>query len=271
MFKNLQPLKRSLHSEMRLSHKQPYHFASDLTLAPITAGEAAMLAREYTIVFSLEDQAPPIVLLGVRKRVNAYIGPSGTWLARYVPAHVRRYPFMLAEGPAPRADGLDERQFTLLFDADAPHLSGAAGERLFTQDGEPSAALDRVREVLVSLQRDLGRTVRMVERLHAANLLVERTLMLRGAPEKGLKLEGVRVIDTDKLVASSADVLQDLRDSGALMLIYAHLISLSNLRDGALARGPAASTGQQIAGDVISFEGVDWDQLGGGPGKVSSH
>lgn len=271
MFKNLQALSRDRHQALSFVPNQPYHFASGLMLTPIVVGEAGMIAREYPIVFSRQDRAPPSALLGVREGVNAYVTPSGHWMARYVPAHVRRYPFMLAEGPAPKANGVDERQFTLTFDAEAPHLSDSRGERLFTSEGEPSPVLENVRTVLINLQRDLNRTLQLVERIQEAGLLVERSLTLSSSSGKTFKLDGLRVVDTGKLAALSPEVLHDLHGRGALMLIQAHLISLSNLRDGPLVRDQAPASNPGTSDDTLRFEGIDWSQLRGGSGTTSSH
>jgi hypothetical protein len=262
MFKNLQPLQRDAHRTLRFAPVQPYHFAAQEMLVPITVGEATLVAREYPLVFPRNDQAPPSALVGVREGVNAYVRSSGHWVARYVPAHIRRYPFILAAGAPAPTNGSGRRPLALMFDADAPHLSEATGERLFTPAGEPTPVLQKIQEVLTHLHRDLQRTLRLMAQIQAADLLIEQTLKVQSRSGAPLGLKGLRVIDTQKLAALSPETVYRLYRSGALTLIHAHLLSLSNLRDSPLVHteAPAALAPRS---DTLNFEGIDWSRLGG--------
>ena len=100
LFKQPKALDSQAHRHLRYAPNQPYHFASQQMFSPIVAGEAAMVAREYAIVFSDIPGSLPLALLGASQGINAYVRPSGHWTARYVPAHVRRYPFVMAEAVA---------------------------------------------------------------------------------------------------------------------------------------------------------------------------
>src|SRR5690606_3825208 len=99
MFKNLKPLSSEQHRGLRLNPQQPFHFASSEVLIPLVAGEAAMAAREYVIVFGKSPDNVLQALVGVEPGKNLYVSDTGHWMARYVPAHVRRYPFQLAQHP----------------------------------------------------------------------------------------------------------------------------------------------------------------------------
>jgi len=135
MFKNPVVLDRKAHRGLHLSPNQPYHHAAHLMATPVVAGEAALVAREYVLVFGKQPGTLPLALLGLEKGKNAYVRPSGQWQARYIPAHIRRYPFVLADRTAaPNGEG--ERNFVLMFDRDAPHLKGDQGMPLFTEAGE---------------------------------------------------------------------------------------------------------------------------------------
>lgn len=256
MFKQLKPLSREEHRNLRFNANQSYHFAANLMVSPIVAGEAAMIAREYPIVFGPTADDLPLALLGVKSGVNAYVRSTGHWMARYIPAHVRRFPFMLADSKAP--DALNgKRAYTIMIDANAPHFANEQGEALLTPTGEPTDILLKVQEVLTNLQHDTERTKKMIHDVEVAGLLEERVLQAK--PKNGgkpLALKGMRAIDHTKLAACPPETLQTLLRSGTLMLIYAHLISLNNLQDGPLLQGvPEPLTTQ--TGDMISFEGID--------------
>ncbi len=237
MFKELRSLDRDAHRELRFVAQQPYHFAAHEMLIPIVAGEASVVAREYAIVFLPDKESPPSALVGVQEGVNAHVLPSGQWAARYIPAHVRRYPFMLVQSPSEQSEKKEEgRSFVMVFDQKAPHLNESTGERLIEDDGQPSPILKRIQEVLLKLQQDLERTRHLIRQIHEAGLLVERVITVETRDGESRALKGFRVVDTDKLNGCSPETLQSLMNSGALLLIFSHLISMTNLRDGHLAR-----------------------------------
>lgn len=272
MFKNLAVLNTQQHRQLRFTPSQPYHFADSEMLIPIVASEAFVVAREYTIVFSLAGQTNVYALTGVDQGVNAYVAPSGHWLGRYVPAHVRRYPFILSE--APNGNGNGERHFVMQFDQDAPHMNLPDGAPLFTDEGEAAPMLQQVQEILLNLQKDFDYTQTLVAQLDAAGVLVEDGLRVqpKQADDKQTVLQGFRLVDVKALGQLEADKLAQLRDSGALALAYAHLLSLTNLRDGVLTapKGSHAAAALEARRTAhlndgegsISFEGVDWTKVG---------
>ena len=70
----------------------------------------------------------PAALLGIRDKENLYVGQNGNWNAKYVPAFIRRYPFVFSS--------TDGGRFTLCLDHefDGVNRSGL-GERLFDFEG----------------------------------------------------------------------------------------------------------------------------------------
>ena len=135
MFKNHVPLNKERHRDLRFTANQPYHFAAREMLIPIMASEVEMAAREYVIVFPIASGGLPQVLTGVDVGVNAYVLPSGHWTARYVPAHVRRYPFILVDAGTASAAAQAERGYSLHMVPDAPHFQSSDGGRLLDDAG----------------------------------------------------------------------------------------------------------------------------------------
>ncbi len=255
MFKNIVALDRVTHRDLHFNPNQTYAFAAQMMVTPIVAGEANLIAREYPLLFALQPDRLPLALLGVDKDRNAYVDANGHWLARYIPAHLRRYPFMLADSAAtPDAEGA--RNFTVMIDSAAPHLQGNQGSALLGAAGEPTAILQQVQQVLMSLQRDELRTRKLVTEIESAGLLRERVLEARPKKGKPFALEGLRIIDKEKFAALPADTLLSLHQSGALALIYAHLLSLNNLQDGNLRQDDVVKlAAPSQTADTLSFAG----------------
>jgi hypothetical protein len=248
----LVPLNRDRHRHLRLAPNQPYHFARELMLCPVFSGELREVCRDYVIVFGAAG-SPPQALLGSEQGVNAYVADSGHWLGRYVPAHLRRHPFYFAPVQGAAEGG---QTFAVGIDETAPHLAGDQGEALFNADGTPAPLLERIKTALADLHRDGEATTKMAGQLDELGLLAERRLQLRRRDGSQRAIAGVRAIDTEKLAALDGDTLARLHRNGALMLAYAHLVSLANLRDGVLTHVPtpaAAAPGFNL-GDTGLFD-----------------
>jgi hypothetical protein len=261
MFKNPVPFNLEKHRQLKLLPDMPWYFAAQQMMCPVVSGEIRQIAREYVIIFNLQSDKPPQALLGVEEGVNSYVASSGHWLCRYIPAHFRRYPFIAAPVPSKLNGGTDSRNFTLLVEEEAPHLSEQDGAALINEDGKPSEVLEKIQKVLVSLQQDFEATVQMVKQLEDYGLLTETNLRVKLKSGKEHGITGFRIIDTKALMALEGEKLAALQKTGALLLAYSHIISLANLRDGVLVNDKAREVGAANAPDWQSIFGPSDDGL----------
>ena len=124
------PLNRNEHKDLRLKGVPNVKFARNVHSVPLTGAEFAVAARDLLIVFAgvTPADAGPIALLGLRQDENLYVDADGQWAQNaYVPAFVRRYPFVLAEKPA----GQEGDDFTVFLDERYEGFNTAEGVRLF--------------------------------------------------------------------------------------------------------------------------------------------
>ncbi len=227
MFKHVLALNAQKPPKLRLAPTTDWRFCASELLVPLAYNEMADAAREYPLVF-LKDKPVYYALLGFEQGVNAYVAEDGHWRAHYVPARLRAYPFALAPVPE-TAD-----QFALVMDADAPQLQQTEGELLFMQ-GQPGSALKARSVLLQAMAKADPTTRRMVQAIRSAGLLVARAVQVRQPSPARPALGGFEVIDEQKLNALPDDAFAALRKAGALPLVYAHLLSMANLRQGPLA------------------------------------
>ena len=115
---------------MSIKAGNDYGFAKDVNSVPLLASEFDLSSTEYAIVFSGEGKdVMPAALLGIRDQENLYVDESGAWNAKYIPAFVRRYPFVFSTQ--------DKNTFNLCLDEDFPGVNRkGVGERLFDAEGE---------------------------------------------------------------------------------------------------------------------------------------
>ena len=265
MFKEVVPLSPEQHRTLRLSTSQPFDFVAADILIPITIGEVDRVAREMPIVFPRQGGMPQ-ALAGHKPGHNLHVHPNGQWLGRYIPAHVRRYPFILAEVPnAAEAGNGPPRRFALHIDRSAKHLGEQQGERLFDDAGRATPTLEHIQKVLTTFQQDAEHTQALVAQLNELGLLHEREIKITTADGQSETLTGFRVIDRARLAQLPADTLAALQARGALVLIYAHLFSLTNLQDGWIAKHRGVQGAQSIeqrAESSLKFDNIDWGLLG---------
>jgi hypothetical protein len=221
------PLNSEVHLNARLGPLAGnFSFSNRTNSIPLAAVEFFDVAREYPIAFTGAEGGAlfPIVLLGVRQNENLFVGADGCWEGRYIPAFVRRYPFVLAEKQ--NAD-----DFNVYLDEAYPGFGAPDGERLFTDSGEHTPLLKQALEFLSTYQGEIKRTRLFVERLQALELLIPRVLEVVRKDQAPMVLQGFSVVDEGRLTALGDAQLVELARSGFLAWIYAHLMSLGNVSD----------------------------------------
>jgi tetratricopeptide (TPR) repeat protein len=121
--------------------------------------EFAVAARHYPIVFSNSAPHLPVTVCGLQTGSNAFVGNDNRWTQGcYVPAYVRRYPFILMENA-------EAKQFILCVDEDSD-MVGKKGERvLFDDEGKPSELTNRAMELCRAYRGQYESTRRFVEEL----------------------------------------------------------------------------------------------------------
>jgi len=227
------PLNRTEHKDLRLKGVPNMKFAMNAHSVPLTGVEFGVAARDLMIVFAGNDleSAGPVAMLGLRENENLYVDAEGQWATNiYIPAFVRRYPFILAEKPA----GQEGDDFTVFLDEHYEGFNGDEGERLFKEDGTDSEMLTRAVGFLGDFQQNVTRTKWFMEQLRKHDLLEPRNVSLQkkgqdGQEGKSINLNGLFVVNEDKLRKLDEKVAHEFLREGVFGWIYAHLLSLGNL------------------------------------------
>jgi hypothetical protein len=224
MFKSLVPVNRERHAGKKIRQNQDFRFAAEAHLAAVTLHEFGRAAGIYPVVFvedKQNDRFRPVALLGLEAGENLYVDAEGRWLASYVPAIIRRYPFALA--------GPDERDnYTVCVDEGASVVNDEEGLPLFTEDGEPAEALENVRRYLGELQQMDTFTNDCVAFLSEHNMLTPMNMRVRQG-EQVRNLAGCWVVNEERLNNLSDELFLDMRKRGYIGPIYAHLASLAQM------------------------------------------
>jgi hypothetical protein len=248
----LQPLSSQLHGDFRLSPSDTAPHLVTTHAVPVTIDEFVSAQRFCPIVFSTGDNAVPLALMGLNEGVNVFVDADGRPLGEmYVPAYVRRYPFMLAR-VAP-----DAQELSLCFDP----TSGLVGQTeegspLF-EDGKPTEATNNVLKFCEEFEMSAQRTVAFVKELQAAELLMEGEVTIQpGDAGQPFVYRGFQMVNEEKVRDLRGDELRKMNQNGLLPLIMAHLFSLTLMRD-IFGKQMAQGKGPQNPGQA-GVGGVDF-------------
>ncbi|MDR3445179.1 MULTISPECIES: SapC family protein [Dyella] len=221
------PLNRTEHKDLRIKPIPNLKFASTVHSVPLTGVEFPAAARDLPILFGglTVDSAGPLALLGLRENENLFINADGHWEANaYIPAFVRRYPFVLAEKPA----GAEGDDFTVFLDEAYEGFNTAEGEALFKDDGSETEVLNNAVRFLGEYQQHVSRTQWFMEQLRKHNLLEPRNIRLE-KDGKSINLNGLFVVNEEKLRQLDEKTALEFLREGVYGWIYAHLLSLANI------------------------------------------
>lgn len=232
-YEQVMPISLQRHSDWYVEGGLNYEFAKHVNSVPLVAAEIPSAAREYTVVFAdAGETVVPVALLGIKDNENVYVTEDGNWDAKYIPAFVRRYPFVFSQ---------HEDKYTLCIDESWSGCNQEGrGERLIDENGERTAYLEKLMSFLQDYQQNTQRTTFYGNKLKELGLLEQKAATFTSADGKKISLKGIMAASREKLNELPAETLHELAQTGALEVTYAHLLSMNNLSlmvERAAARG----------------------------------
>jgi hypothetical protein len=235
IYKTAVPVTRARHGDCCVDAAPDYDFSRETNSVPLMAVEFPRAASEYAIVFAGQEQDKevlPAVILGVRSNENLFLSTTRSWRAKYIPAFVRRYPFVFSR--------IDDR-FVLCIDEEFPGFNrDGRGQALFDAEGKQTPYVDRVLNFLREYQAQFQRTQQFCSRIRDLGLLEPMQAQVTTESGPALSLRGFMAVNREKLKALPAETLAELAKTDELELLYLHLQSMRNfdgLRDW-LAEAP---------------------------------
>ena len=227
-YNDLVPLSSSMHSTYRARASTTAPYLARTHAIPITVDEFMAAQRFYPIVFSVGENSVPLALMGLNEGVNTFVDDEGQLIQQpvYVPAYVRRYPFMLAR-LQPHAEEL-----SLCFDPQSGLVGDYEdGNPLFEGD-KPSEALNGILKFCEEFEMAAQRTTNFMRELAELDLLIDGEVAIQ--PQDSAQpfvYRGFQMVADDKLRELRGDTLRKINQNGMLPLIIAHMFSLPMIRD----------------------------------------
>lgn len=227
-YKGLEPLSSETHANWRIRQQDKAPYLVGQHAIPLTIEEFPMVQRFMPIVFTVGESPIPIALMGLNEGTNVFIDDDGVLLDEnfYVPAYVRRYPYMLARLRP------DATELSLCFDPTADSIGAFDdGDPLF-EGGQPSETTKNILTFNESFENAGIRTGNFMTDLKELDLLMEGEVSIQqDGVEQPFVYRGFQMINEEKLADLRGDQLRKISKNGMLPLLYAHLFSLSLMRE----------------------------------------
>ncbi|MDE0780572.1 MAG: SapC family protein [Alphaproteobacteria bacterium] len=217
------PLEARRHAKTTVAENLDVGFARNANMIPLNIVEFTVAARHYPIVFSSASPFLPVIITGLRSGTNVFMEAGAKRWARgcYIPAYVRRYPFILMENS-------EQKEFILCADEDSDFLSEEGDRRLFDDNAKPSEVTNQALEYCRAYHAQYEATQRFVVELNERDLLVDNSTEINLADDRKIKMQGYKVIDREKFENLPDEVFLEWRNKNWLPIAYAHMTSLSN-------------------------------------------
>lgn len=233
------PLDARRHGSLALRKDLGYGYTRGVNAVPINLIEMPQICHFYPIAFAPAPGATPVALLGLRDGENVFVDDQGGWLeGAYIPAYIRRYPFIFSELQ-------DSDQLTLCIDMDESVVEENGEQRFFDEEGKPTQLSQNALEFCKSYHAAAQQTMDFARALADSGILVDRQAEVNMPDGRKISFSGFRIIDEEKFRDMDDAAFLEWRKKGWLPFLYAHLFSgaqwqrLTRLLDARLNRDAA--------------------------------
>jgi len=217
------------HKDVRVITERSAALGDNVMHAMVFPFEFRSVQAFYPILLHRDERGElyPVALFGFQAGENLFLDEQG-WHARYVPAMIRRQPFLIAFEAENGQGG--ERRRMLSLDMGSPRVSKERGQLLFEPLGGRTPFLEEMATLLETLYHGAETNKKFVEALQEHGLIESVTFDIALTDGSRNQLLGFHAIDEDKVRALSDEALGKLSRNGFLMPLFMMLASTVNVR-----------------------------------------
>lgn len=226
-YNDLIPLSSVDHADFRSRSVDAAPFLVSQHAIPLTVDEFVAAQRFVPIIFSAGDESVPLALMGLNEGVNTFLNDEGKLRGpAYVPAYVRRYPWMLAKLRP------DSDELSLCFDPTSEAIGQFDDGQPLFEDGKPGEITQGILKFCEDFEQAAARTGQFMRELAELDLIMDGEVAIQiPGNDQPFVYRGFRMVNEEKLRDMRGDQLRKINQSGMLPLIHAHLFSLQLMRE----------------------------------------
>ena len=219
---SIQVVSKDLHTYKYWRRSTGYQFTREDTLCPLVINEMPRALLSLPLAFFASDKRfVPVAVQGLSVKSNLLVTPEGDWRGGYIPAAYRAYPFSLATDES-------GRELLCVAATSVVDSQGEGSESFFAESGELTPAVGEILAFQAEYSRNRKMTAHLCGLLSKHELIVPWSLSVESNTGR-LNLDGIFRIDESRIGALSSEALCELRDAGALAIVYCQLLSMQNI------------------------------------------
>ena len=222
---NRVPLNNVDHPDLRVIAHHAVEFGDSVNQVLVFPTEFEDVQREYPIFFRRDENGAlqAIAVLGLDRDENLFLDETG-WLGRYVPAVLRRGPFLIGF-----EDGDRDGEPMIHIDLDHPRVGHDEGLPLFLPHGGNAPYLEHMAGVLRTIYGGIEATEPMFDALEQAGLIEPIAVEAELNETRKYVLPDLFTISRTALAQLDGDRLEQLNASGFLPLAFFVISSMGNM------------------------------------------
>ena len=220
-----EPLNLEDHRKIGLRRlDKPFSFAAKTHVVPLTVTEFPVAALSYPIIFAGE-RYQPLAVMGINADQNMFIDAEGGFeQGSYIPAYIRRYPFVLANDP-------QREQLVVCIDRDADLLGENYDIAFFDEAGNASDYTNGCIQFCNDFETEARRTESFVQILRDLDLFETRSTSFTPTNPDGTQgppqaIAEFFAVSEERLKSLGDMKLRELLNNGIIGQCYSHLTSL---------------------------------------------
>jgi len=220
-YRRPRPLDTLRDQDQALRPAADFGFARGTNSVVVNGVEFPQAMRRYPIVFTAREPRAAVAVLGLADNENLFVGEDGAWVADcYIPAYVRRYPFILMEQPG-------SSELILCID-EGSGLLVKEGDRKLFENGEPAKLVRDALAFCGEFHQHHRATSEFVDALAGQGLLIPNEARILMSTGRQMTLRGFEIVDEAKFNALPDEIFLEWRRRGWLHLVYCHFMSMGN-------------------------------------------
>lgn len=218
------------HQDVRVITARAAKYGDEVMFAITFPAEFRNVQAFYPILFhkNTAGEVWPVALFGFEEGENLFLDDSG-WDAGYVPAMIRRAPFLIGYQKSKEASQAEPLR-VLSLDMDHPRVSTSEGQPLFQPLGGRTPYLEETAALLEDIYHGQEHGRKFVAALQEHGLLESVTMDIQLADGSRNQLFGFHTVDEEKLQKLPGLTLEDLNERGFLLPLFMAVASTVNLR-----------------------------------------
>ena len=219
------------HQDVRVITERSAKYGDDIMFAMTFPAEFRDVQTDYPILFHKDEKGVyyPVALFGFSEGENLFLDENG-WHATYVPAMVRRQPFLIGFQQSQQQGNAPELIRVLSIDMEHPRVNTEEGEALFQPLGGRTQYLEDSANLLEAIYEGQEHGKLFVKEMYDRGLLEEVSFDIALKDGSRNQLLGFGAINEEKVQELSGEALEQFREKGFLMPLFMILASMSNIR-----------------------------------------